>query len=170
RAPRESPRLRQLWFRKEHVRTGPCHAGRLGTPRLGLDRLGVRQARLRRLCRLHRSQLHRERKRDLSARVHSALRLSHHQHPTGGDDSSHWPVPHGSGRRRESETEGKKRFSDWVRVVVSPFPFDDDATFLSVSKHAAILFKKGIPEEVHIEDVMQVNGQSGTWPGLRAWC
>jgi phosphoribosylamine--glycine ligase len=44
-------------------------------------------------------------------------------------------------------------------VVVSPFPFDDDATFLSVSKHAAILFKKAIPEEVHIEDVMQVNGQ-----------
>lgn len=27
------------------------------------------------------------------------------------------------------------------------------------TKHAAILFKKGIPEEVHIEDVMQVNGQ-----------
>jgi phosphoribosylamine--glycine ligase len=46
-----------------------------------------------------------------------------------------------------------------VRIVVSPFPFDDDATFNSVSKNAAILFKKGIPEEVHIEDVKQVNGQ-----------
>jgi phosphoribosylamine--glycine ligase len=53
----------------------------------------------------------------------------------------------------------KSGFQIGVRVVVSPFPFDDDATFLSVSKHAAILFKKGIPEEVHIEDVMQVNGQ-----------
>jgi len=28
-----------------------------------------------------------------------------------------------------------------------------------VSKNAAILFKKGIPEEVHIEDVKQVDGQ-----------
>jgi phosphoribosylamine--glycine ligase len=28
----------------------------------------------------------------------------------------------------------------------------------------------GIPEEVHIEDVMQVNGQCGTWPGPQALC
>jgi phosphoribosylamine---glycine ligase len=53
----------------------------------------------------------------------------------------------------------KSGFQLGVRVVVSPFPFDDDATFNSVSKNAAILFKKGIPEEVHIEDVKQVNGQ-----------
>lgn len=54
----------------------------------------------------------------------------------------------------------KSGFQIGVRIVVSPFPFDDDATFLSVSKNAAILFKKGIPEEgVHIEDVKQVNGQ-----------
>ena len=54
----------------------------------------------------------------------------------------------------------KSGFQIGVRIVVSPFPFDDDATFESVSKNAAILFKKGIiPEEVHIEDVKQVNGQ-----------
>jgi phosphoribosylamine--glycine ligase len=53
----------------------------------------------------------------------------------------------------------KSGFQLGVRVVVSPFPFDDDATFQSVSKNAAILFKKGIPEEVHIEDVKQINGQ-----------
>jgi phosphoribosylamine---glycine ligase len=53
----------------------------------------------------------------------------------------------------------KSGFQLGVRIVVSPFPFDDDATFMSVSKNAAILFKKGIPEEVHIEDVKQVNGQ-----------
>jgi len=53
----------------------------------------------------------------------------------------------------------KSGFHIGVRIVVSPFPFDDDATFFSVSKNAAILFKKGIPEEVHIEDVKQVNGQ-----------
>jgi phosphoribosylamine--glycine ligase len=53
----------------------------------------------------------------------------------------------------------KSGFQVGVRVVVSPFPFDDDATFNSVSKNAAILFKKKIPEEVHIEDVKQINGQ-----------
>ncbi len=53
----------------------------------------------------------------------------------------------------------KSGFQVGVRVVVSPFPFDDDATFNSVSKNAAILFKKNIPEEVHIEDVKQINGQ-----------
>ena len=53
----------------------------------------------------------------------------------------------------------KSGFQIGVRIVVSPFPFDDEATFNSVSKNAAILFKKGIPEEVHIEDVKQVAGQ-----------
>lgn len=53
----------------------------------------------------------------------------------------------------------KSGFQLGVRIVVSPFPFDDEATFQSVSKNAAILFKKGIPEEVHIEDVKQINGQ-----------
>lgn len=53
----------------------------------------------------------------------------------------------------------KSGFQIGVRVVVSPFPFDDPGTFNSVSKNAAILFRKGIPEEVHIEDVKQIDGQ-----------
>ncbi len=53
----------------------------------------------------------------------------------------------------------KSGFQIGVRVVVPPFPFDDDATFAATSKNAAILFKKGAPEEVHIEDVKLVNGQ-----------
>ncbi|HYM82447.1 MAG TPA: phosphoribosylglycinamide synthetase C domain-containing protein [Candidatus Limnocylindria bacterium] len=53
----------------------------------------------------------------------------------------------------------KTGFQIGVRIVVPPFPFDDDATFESVSKDAAILFKKATPEEVHIEDVKQVDGQ-----------
>ena len=52
----------------------------------------------------------------------------------------------------------KSGFQIGGRIVVSPFPFDDEATFNSVSKNAAILSKKGIPEEVHIEDVKQVAG------------
>jgi phosphoribosylamine--glycine ligase len=43
--------------------------------------------------------------------------------------------------------------------VVSPFPFDDDETFDSVSKNSAIIFKKPPAEEIHIEDVKQINGQ-----------
>jgi phosphoribosylamine--glycine ligase len=50
-------------------------------------------------------------------------------------------------------------FQIGVRIVVPPFPFDDDATFENFSKDAVIVFKRGTPEEVHIEDVKQVNGQ-----------
>jgi phosphoribosylamine---glycine ligase len=53
----------------------------------------------------------------------------------------------------------KSGFQVGVRIVVSPFPFDDVGTFNSVSKDAVIVFKKSAPEEVHIEDVKQVNGQ-----------
>ena len=53
----------------------------------------------------------------------------------------------------------KSGFQIGVRIVVPPFPFDDDATFDSMSKDAAILFKKPASEEVHIEDVKQVHGQ-----------
>ncbi len=55
--------------------------------------------------------------------------------------------------------KGKNGFQVGVRIVVPPFPFDDDATFDSTSKNAAIVFKRAAPEEVHIEDVKQVNGQ-----------
>ena len=40
-----------------------------------------------------------------------------------------------------------------------PFPFDDNATFEAFSKNAVIVFKRGTPEEVHIEDVKIVEGQ-----------
>jgi len=53
----------------------------------------------------------------------------------------------------------KSGFQVGVRIVVSPFPFDDVGTFNAVSKDAVIVFKKPTPEEVHIEDVKQVNGQ-----------
>jgi phosphoribosylamine--glycine ligase len=46
-----------------------------------------------------------------------------------------------------------------VRIVVPPFPFDDDETFESFSKNAAIVFKRPNLEGIHIEDVKIVNGQ-----------
>src|SRR5271156_2912751 len=50
-------------------------------------------------------------------------------------------------------------FQIGVRIVVPPFPFDDDETFDSSSKNAAIVFRKPVGDEMRIEDVKQVNGQ-----------
>jgi phosphoribosylamine--glycine ligase len=50
-------------------------------------------------------------------------------------------------------------FQIGVRIVVPPFPFDDDETFDSFSKNSAIIFKKPPADEMHIEDVKQINGQ-----------
>ncbi len=50
-------------------------------------------------------------------------------------------------------------FQVGVRVIVPPYPFDDEKTFAELSKNAVIYFKKGAPEEVHIEDAKLVNGQ-----------
>jgi phosphoribosylamine-glycine ligase len=50
-------------------------------------------------------------------------------------------------------------FQIGVRIVVPPFPFDDDETFDSFSKNSAIIFKKPPADEIHIEDVKQINGQ-----------
>jgi phosphoribosylamine---glycine ligase len=50
-------------------------------------------------------------------------------------------------------------FQIGVRIVVPPFPFDDDETFKSFSKNSAIVFKKPPADEMHIEDVKQINGQ-----------
>ena len=53
----------------------------------------------------------------------------------------------------------KSGFQIGVRIVVPPFPFDDNETFESFSRNAAIVFKKPPADEYHIEDVKQVNGQ-----------
>jgi phosphoribosylamine--glycine ligase len=50
-------------------------------------------------------------------------------------------------------------FQVGVRVVVPPYPFDDPGTFEGLSAGAAIVFRRGQPEEVHIEEVKLVNGQ-----------
>lgn len=66
---------------------------------------------------------------------------------------------HDLARGADPKLKVKSGFQIGVRIVVSPFPFSDEATFQSVSKNAAILFKKGIPEEVHIEDAKRIDGQ-----------
>ena len=61
--------------------------------------------------------------------------------------------------RRDPKLKVKSGFQVGVRIVVPPYPFDDEATFDSLSRNGAILSRRGVPEEVHIEDVKQVNGQ-----------
>jgi phosphoribosylamine--glycine ligase len=50
-------------------------------------------------------------------------------------------------------------FQAGVRVVTSPFPFNDRETFESNSKDAVVIFKKPNMEGIHIEDVKLVNGE-----------
>jgi phosphoribosylamine---glycine ligase len=53
----------------------------------------------------------------------------------------------------------KKGFQIGIRIVVPPFPFDDEPTFQTYSKDALIIFEKPSREGVHIEDVKLVNDQ-----------
>jgi phosphoribosylamine--glycine ligase len=50
-------------------------------------------------------------------------------------------------------------FQVGVRVVTSPFPFNDRETFETNSKDAVVVFKKPSTEGIHIEDVKLVNGE-----------
>lgn len=53
----------------------------------------------------------------------------------------------------------KKGFQIGVRIVVPPYPFDDNHTFDTYSKDALVIFQKPNKEGVHIEDVKLVNDQ-----------
>jgi len=46
-----------------------------------------------------------------------------------------------------------------VRVVLPPFPFDDEKTYDENSRNAAIVFDSESREGIHLEDVKQVDGQ-----------
>jgi phosphoribosylamine--glycine ligase len=66
-----------------------------------------------------------------------------------------WDLANG----RDPKLKVKSGFQVGVRIIVPPYPFDDEETFDTLSKNNAIIFKRGVPEEVHIEDVKEVNGQ-----------
>ena len=66
-----------------------------------------------------------------------------------------WDLANGN----DPKLKTRSGFQIGVRIVVPPFPFDDDETFDSFSKNSVIVFKKPPQDEMHIEDVKQVNGQ-----------
>jgi phosphoribosylamine--glycine ligase len=66
---------------------------------------------------------------------------------------------HGLAAGTLDKFKAKSGFQVGVRVIVPPYPFDDDQTFQEMSKNAVIFFKKGTPQEVHIEDAKLVDGQ-----------
>jgi phosphoribosylamine--glycine ligase len=66
---------------------------------------------------------------------------------------------HGIAAGSLDKLKAKSGFQVGVRVIVPPYPFDDEKTFDEISKEAVIVFKKGTPEEVHIEDVKRVHDQ-----------
>nr|WP_231754641.1 phosphoribosylamine-glycine ligase [Halapricum sp. CBA1109] len=50
-------------------------------------------------------------------------------------------------------------FQVCARVVLPPFPFDDEATYDENSRNAAVVFDTDSREGVHIEDAKRVDGQ-----------
>jgi phosphoribosylamine---glycine ligase len=57
------------------------------------------------------------------------------------------------------EFKVKKGFQVGVRIVVPPYPFNDEDTFERYSNNATIIFKKINFDGIHIEDVKNVDGQ-----------
>ena len=58
-----------------------------------------------------------------------------------------------------TEFKARKGFQIGVRIVVPPYPFDDQDTFERYSNNAAILFKKPAYDGIHIEDVKRIDDQ-----------
>jgi len=60
---------------------------------------------------------------------------------------------------RDPELQVHEGYQVGVRIVLPPFPFDDEATYDESSRNAAIVFQTDSREGVHIEDAKEVEGQ-----------
>ncbi|WP_017344570.1 phosphoribosylamine--glycine ligase [Halorubrum sp. T3] len=61
------------------------------------------------------------------------------------------------GNKPEPEVHGGYQIA--VRVVLPPFPFDDEKTYDENSRNAAVVFQTDDREGIHLEDTKQVDGQ-----------
>ncbi|MDZ4787066.1 MAG: phosphoribosylglycinamide synthetase C domain-containing protein [bacterium] len=67
-----------------------------------------------------------------------------------------YEMPRGTMQRFKT----KKGFQIGVRIIVPPYPFEDQEAFETYSRDATILFKRPLQREgIHIEDVKVVNGE-----------
>ena len=66
---------------------------------------------------------------------------------------------HDLAKGNQTKLKTKKGFQVGVRILVPPYPFDDNETFNTYSKDSLILFQKSNRDGVHIEDVKLVNDQ-----------
>ena len=46
-----------------------------------------------------------------------------------------------------------------MRVVLPPFPFDDERTYDENSRNAAVVFRTESRDDIHLEDTKKVDGQ-----------
>ena len=60
---------------------------------------------------------------------------------------------HALANGQKADLKAKNGFQVGVRIVVPPFPFDDDQTFEVNSQDCVIIFKKPAYDGIHIEDV-----------------
>jgi phosphoribosylamine---glycine ligase len=68
-------------------------------------------------------------------------------------------VLHGLAAGTLDRFKTRSGFQVGVRVIVPPYPFDDQKTFDEISREAVIVFKKGATEGLHIEDAKLRNGE-----------
>ena len=59
----------------------------------------------------------------------------------------------------DPDPEVHRGFQVCIRVVLPPFPFDDEATYDENSRNAAVVFETESKEGVHLEDTKRVDGQ-----------
>lgn len=68
-------------------------------------------------------------------------------------------VLHGLAAGTLDRFKTRSGFQVGVRIIVPPYPFDDQKTFDEISREAVIVFKKGATEGLHIEDAKLRNGE-----------
>ena len=59
----------------------------------------------------------------------------------------------------EPELEVHSGFQVAIRIVLPPFPFDDEKTYDENSRNAAVVFETDSREGIHLEDTKNVDGQ-----------
>jgi len=60
---------------------------------------------------------------------------------------------------RDPDLEVHRGYQIAVRVVLPPFPFDDEETYDENSRNAAVVFESDNREGIHIEDAKRIDGQ-----------